>query len=164
MTNLRYTNSIRMSLLLVAVIVLWATNSVAQSATDKCRPASVIPLANEPPAKLFIDPPLAGPLAARGVAVIQYCAENLHFAPVFGPGALEASPRVGHLHVSVDYASWVWMDASGDPIILMGLSPGPHKVLLELQDANHHTLDKGVVTFVIPKKFAAKKHHRRGRS
>ena len=160
MVKLRYTNSIRTSLLLVAVILLWAMTAVAQSATDRCRPAAVIPLANEPPAKIFIDPPLAGPLA-RGVVVIQYCAENLHFAPVFGPGALAASPRVGHLHVTVDDASWVWMDASGNPIILMGLSPGPHKVLLELQDANHHTLDKGVVTFVIPKKLAAKKHHRR---
>ena len=79
--------------------------------------------------------------------------------PVFGPGALTASPRVGHLHVTVDDASWVWMDASGNPIILMGLSPGSHKVLIELQDANHHTLDKGVVTLVIPKKLAAKKHH-----
>ena len=161
MANLRYTNSNARSLLSFAVIVLCAMTAMAQSATDKCRPASVIPLANEPPAKIFIDPPLAAPLAARGVVVIQYCAQNLHFAPVFGPGALAASPRVGHLHVTVDDASWVWMDASGNPIILMGLSPGPHKVLLELQDANHRTLDKGVVTFVIPKKLAAKKHHRR---
>jgi hypothetical protein len=161
MANLKYPSSIGTSLLSATFIVLWAMTTVAQSATGKCRPASVIPLANEPPAKIFIDPPLAGPLASRGVVVIQYCAENLHFAPVFGPGALAASPRVGHLHVTVDDASWVWMDASGNPIILMGLSPGPHKVLIELQDANHHTLDKGVVTFVIPKKLAAKKHHRR---
>ena len=54
----------------------------------------------------------------------------------------------------VDDASWVWADASGNPIILMGLSPGPHKVLLELEDANHHPLDKGTVTFVIPEKTA----------
>ena len=77
--------------------------------------------------------------------------------PVFGPNALTVSPRVGHIHVTVDDASWVWADASGNPIILMGLSPGPHKVLIELEDANHHTLDKGIVTFVIPEKFAAEK-------
>ena len=53
-------------LLSVALILLCAMTAAAQSATDKCRPASVIPLASEPPAKLFIDPPLAGPLAARG--------------------------------------------------------------------------------------------------
>jgi quercetin dioxygenase-like cupin family protein len=129
--------------------------AAAQSATDKCRPASVIPLASEPPAKILIDPPLPGPLASRGVAIIQYCTENLHLVPVFGPNALAVSPRVGHIHVRVDDASWVWADASGNPIILMGLSPGPHKVFIELEDANHHPLDQGTVTFVIPEKSAA---------
>src|SRR5450631_1129529 len=149
-----------MSLLLVAVIVLYATTAVAQSATEVCRPASVIPLTGEePPAKIVVDPPLAGPLAARGVAIIQYCAQNLHIAPVFGPGALAASPRVGHVHVRLDDASWVWADASGNPVILMGLAAGPHKVVLELEDANHHALDQGTVTFVIPEKNAVEKHH-----
>ena len=149
-----------MSLLLVAVIVLYAMTAVAQSATEVCRPASVIPLTGEePPAKIVVDPPLAGPLAARGVAIIQYCAQNLHIAPVFGPGALAASPRVGHVHVRLDDASWVWADASGNPVILMGLAAGPHKVVLELEDANHHALDQGTVTFVIPEKNAVEKHH-----
>jgi Family of unknown function (DUF6130) len=31
-----------------------------------------------------------------------------------------------------------------------GFPAGPHKVLIELVDANHQTLDKGVVNFVIP--------------
>jgi len=130
----------------------------AQSARDKCRPAPVIPLASEPPAKIIIDPPLAGPLAARGVAIIQYCTENLHLVPVFGPNALAVSPRVGHIHVRVDDASWVWADASGNPIILQGLVPGPHKVVLELVNANHQPLDKGMVTFVVPERTAAEKH------
>jgi hypothetical protein len=148
MANPKYASSKGTFLLSVAAIVLYAMTAVAQSAKDSCRPA-VIPLAaTEPPAKIVIDPPLAEPLA-RGVAVIQYCAENLHLVPVFGPNALAVSPRVGHIHVRVDDASWVWADASGNPIILMGLIPGPHKVLIELEDANHHTLDKGTVTFVI---------------
>jgi hypothetical protein len=79
--------------------------------------------------------------------------------PVFGANAMAVSPRVGHIHVRVDDASWVWADASGNPIILMGLFPGTHKVLIELEDANHHTLDKGMVTFVIPEKTADEKHH-----
>ena len=157
MANLKYTST---SLLSVAAIVLCATTAVAQSAKDSCGPAAVIPLTSEePPAKIVIDPPLAEPLASRGVAVIQYCAENLHLVPVFGPNALAVSPRVGHIHVRVDDASWVWADASGNPIILMGLPPGPHKVLIELEDANHHTLDQGTVTFVIPEKNADEKHH-----
>lgn len=145
------------ALLSVAAVVLCAMTAEAQSARDKCRPAPVIPLAGEPPARIIIDPPLAEPLASRGVVVIQYCSENLHILPVFGPNALAVSPRVGHLHVSVDDASWRWADASGNPIILMGLPPGPHKVLIELEDANHNTLDKGIVTFVIPEKVGAGK-------
>ena len=157
MSNKKYTSSKGTSLLSVAVIVLCAMTAAAQKATDKCRPPPVIPLASESPAKIFIDPPLAEPLAARGAVVISYCAENLRFVPVFGPNALAISPRIGHIHVRVDDASWVWADASGNPVILMGLSPGTHKVLIELVNANHHTLDKGEVTFVIPEKPAAEK-------
>jgi hypothetical protein len=160
MANLKYTSSKGMSLLSVAAIVLCAMTASAQSAKETCGPTPVIPLTSEePPAKIVIDPPLAEPLASRGVAIIQYCAQNLHLVPVFGPNALAVSPRVGHIHVRVDDASWVWADASGNPIILMGLLPGPHKVLIELEDANHHTLDKSTVTFVIPEKIASEKHH-----
>jgi len=159
MANLKYTSSKGMSLLSVAAIVLCAMPASAQSAKDTCGLAPVIPLAGkELPAKIIIDPPLAEPLASRGVAIIQYCAQNVHLVPVFGPNALAASPRVGHIHVRVDDASWVWADASGNPIILMGLSPGSHKVLIELENANHQTLDKGTVTFVVPEKTAAEKH------
>jgi hypothetical protein len=149
-------------LLSVTVMLLCAMTAAAQRPTANCRPASVIPLANEPQAKIFIDPPLAEPLASRGAVVINYCAENLRFVPVFGPNALPVSPRVGHIHVRVDDASWVWADASGNPIILMGLSPGPHKVLIELEDANHHTLDQGAVKFVVPEKTVADNGRRTG--
>ena len=141
-------------LLLVVFMLLCAMTTAAQRPTDNCRPAPVIPLANELPAKIFIDPPLAEPLASRGAVVVNYCAQNLRFVPVFGPNALAVSPRVGHIHVRVDDASWVWADASGNPIILMGLSPGPHKVLIELEDANHHPLDQATVKFVVPEKTA----------
>jgi Family of unknown function (DUF6130) len=118
MANPMYAHSKGTSLLSVAAIVLYAMTAVAQSATDNCGPARVIPLTGEePPAKIVIDPPLAEPLASRGVAIIQYCTQNLHLVPVFGPNALAVSPRVGHLHVRVDDASWVWADAIGNPII-----------------------------------------------
>jgi len=155
--NLKYAISKATFLFSLAAAVLYAMTAVAQSTSDVCGPTSVIPLTtSEPPAKIVIYPPLAGPLASRGVAIIQYCTQNLHLAPVFGEGALAVSPRVGHIHVRVDDASWVWADASGTPIILMGLLPGTHKVLIELNDANHHALDKGTVTFVVPEKTAAK--------
>ena len=158
MATLKYPGLTGTSLLSVATLVLCGMTAMAQSPTDACRLPAVIPLvagATEPPAKILIDPPLPGPLASRGVVTIQYCAQNLHIAPVFGPDALAASPRVGHVHVRLDDAAWVWADASGNPIILMGLPPGQHKVSIELQDANHHTLDKGIIAFVVPEKSAA---------
>lgn len=153
MANLSNTNSKGTFLRSVLMIAFCAITIAAQSSNDKCR-QSVIPVENEPPAKIYIDPPLAEPLASRGVAVIQYCAENLHIVPVFGAKALPVTPRIGHLHVRVDDASWVWAEASGNPIILLGLAPGPHKVSIELVNANHQTLDRAEVTFVVPKKLA----------
>jgi hypothetical protein len=136
----------------VAAMMLYGSTAVAQSATQTCGPAQVIPLTEtEPAAKIVIDPPVPGPLASRGVVVIAYCAQNMRFAPVFGPGALAVSPRGGHIHVTVDGAPWHWADASGNPLILRGLPPGPHKVLIELVDPNHQVVDKGTVTFDVPR-------------
>src|SRR5262249_30738384 len=135
-----------------------AMTAFAQSEKGSCGPTPFIPLTvKEPPAKIVTFPPLAEPLASRGVAIIQYCTHNRHRVPVFGPNALTVSPRVAHMQVRVDDASWVWADASGQPIILMGLSPGQHQVLIELEDANHRPLDKSVVTFVVPGKSPAEK-------
>ena len=39
---------------------------------------------------------------------------------------------------------------AGEPIIITRLPAGPHEVLIELVNANHQTLDQGVVNFVIP--------------
>jgi len=158
MSRLKYTIFNSTSLLSYAVILLYAVMAFAQSAKDNCGPSPVIPLTSEePPAKIITYPPLPEPLASRGVAIIGYCTQNLHLVPVFGPNALAVSPRVGHLHVTVDDASWVWADASGNPIILMGLLPGPHKVLIELADANHRILDKSLLRFVVPEKKMAEK-------
>ena len=140
----------------VAAIMLYGGTALAQSATQRCLPEQVIPLTGkEPAAKIVIDPPLAEPLASRGVVVIPYCAENMRIAPVFGASALAVSPRVGHIHVTVDEAPWRWADASGNPLILQGLPPGPHRVLIELVDANHQLVDKGAVAFDVPKKATA---------
>ncbi len=148
------------SLLALVAAVSLTKEATAQLASTSCKPAAVIPLASgeQPPAKIVIVPPLAGPLASRGVAIISYCAENLHIVPVFGPDAVAVSPRVGHIHVALDDASWVWADASGNPIILQGLPPGRHKVRIDLVDANHHPLDKGTITFVVPEKAAVTQH------
>src|SRR5258705_2289580 len=98
---------------------------------------------------IIIDPPLADPLS-RGRVVIQYRTEHLHIVPVFGPAALAVSPRVGHIHVTVDDAPWVWADASGEPVVLNGLPPEPHTSRLQLETAHHQRLDARAVTFTVP--------------
>jgi hypothetical protein len=89
-----------------------------------------------------------------GVVFLQYRAQNLQIVPVYGPAALAVSPRVGHIHVTVDDASWHWADASGNPIILQGLPPGPHRILIQLVNANHQPLDQGTVQITIPAAMA----------
>ena len=134
----------------VAFAVLFvASGAFAQSAREVLGAAAVEPLENEPPAKIIIDSPLAEPLS-HGRIVIQYRTENLHTVPVFGPAALAVSPRIGHIHLSVDDAPWVWVNASGEPVIVNGLPPGPHKVLLQLETANHRLLDQASVKFTVP--------------
>ena len=133
----------------VIIASLVAASAIAQTAREVLGAAAVWPLENEPPAKIVIDPPLPESLS-HGRVVIQYRAENLHIVPVFGPPALAVSPRVGHIHLTVDAAVWHWADASGNPIILQSLAPGPHKVLIELVNANHQPLDKAVLAFTIP--------------
>jgi hypothetical protein len=106
------------------------------------------------PARLLVATPLADALA-RGLAVISYRAENLRILPVYGPAALAVVPRVGHVHVTIDDATWHWVDASGEPLIVQGLTPGPHRVLIELADPTHRVIDRQTVHFIIPERLPA---------
>lgn len=146
---------------IVAAIALAATCTMevlADGPSTHRKPVAVVPILNEPAAKLVVDDPLADQLA-RGRVIIQYRAENLRILPVFGAAALAVSPRIGHIHVTVDDNPWRWADASGEPLILNKFSAGPHKVLIELVDANHQTLDKKTINFEIPKEMAPASHH-----
>jgi hypothetical protein len=109
------------------------------------------PEPEQPAARIIVDPPLPDRLA-RGLVFIRYRAENLQIVPVFGPAALGVSPRIGHIHVTVDDAPWQWADAGGAAVIINGLPPGPHKILIELANTVHQPLDRAVVEFVIPEK------------
>jgi hypothetical protein len=139
----------RVSALLI-VICLFGASAFGQTDKEVSGAAAFLPLQNEAPAKITVDPPLAEPLAL-GRVVIQYRTEHLHVVPVFGPTALAVSPRIGHVHVTVDDGPWGWANASGEPVILNGLPPGPHKVLLELVNSNHQVIDHGKVQFTVPK-------------
>jgi hypothetical protein len=126
-----------------------ATSVSAQSARDIRGPSPLVAIENEAPPRLIVDPPLPDQLAA-GRVFIQYRTENLRIVPVFGTGALDVSPRIGHIHVTVDDAPWHWADASGETVVVVGLSPGPHKVLIELADPTHKVITSQTVSFNIP--------------
>ena len=131
----------------LAAGALFATGALAH---DHARVASpYIAVENEPAPKLTVDPPLPEGLA-QGIFWAQYRVENLRIVPVFGAGALTTSPRIGHLHITVDGAAWHWLDASNEPITIKGLLAGVHSVLVELADATHRVIDAQTVTFVIP--------------
>ena len=58
----------------------------------------------------------------------------MRILPVAGPAARNLSPRVGHLHITVDDLPWLWADfGQSNTIVLVGLPRGQHKVLVELR-------------------------------
>ncbi len=136
----------------VAAGTVLATSAFAQSAREIRGASPYNTIENEPAPKLIVDPPLPGPLA-QGIFQAQYRVENVRILPVFGPGGLNVSPRIGHLHITVDDLPWLWADASDNNTVdIAGLPPGEHKVKIELVDANHMVFPGQVVTltFTVP--------------
>ncbi|AHH97274.1 DUF6130 family protein [Kutzneria viridogrisea] len=125
--------------------------AVSRTAADQSGwpPAPVVALTDQPEPSLVVDTPLADQLA-MGLVVIRYRAENLHIVPVYGTNAVDVSPRIGHIHVTVDDAPWHWADASGEPLIIQGLPRGPHKVWIGLANPMHKVMDSKTVEFTIP--------------
>ena len=136
-------------LVALAACTLFAASAFAQSARDIRGPSPLVAIDNEAPARLIVDPPLPDQLA-QGLVFIQYRTENLRVVPVFGKGALDVSPRIGHVHITVDDAPWHFVDASGETVIVVGLPPGPHKVLFELADPTHRVITSETVSFMLP--------------
>jgi len=136
----------------VAAGTLLATSAFAQSAREIRGGSPYIAIENEPAPKLIVDPPLADGLA-QGIFWAQYRVENVRIVPVFGARAVDVSPRIGHLHITVDDLPWLWADASeNNTVDIAGLPPGEHKVKIELVDANHTVFPGQVATlnFTVP--------------
>lgn len=132
------------------LLLLAAGYGFARPSAEHLGNAAVMAQKNEPAAKLIVDRPRPE-LLAKGVAILQFRTENAQIVPVFGPAAAAVTPRIGHLHVTVDDAPWHWAHTSGDPVIVAPLPPGPHKILIELADADHTVLAKEVVKFDVPR-------------
>ena len=133
----------------------------ARSAKEVRGASPYIEIESEPAAKLIVDRPLPD-LLDQGVVWIQWRVENVRIIPVFGRGALSASPRLGHLHVQVDDLPWWWADASDNNTIdLAGLPPGQHKIKVSLVNANHEVFpgQSETVTFTIPESASRSHAH-----
>jgi hypothetical protein len=134
----------------IAASTVLATGALAQNAPEVRNPSPFVAVENEPAAKVFVDAPLPGALA-RGVAIIHYRVENFRILPVVGAEARKLSPRVGHLHVTLDGLPWHWADFSDSKTIIVApLSPGQHTVLIELADPEHRVIAAQTVTFTVP--------------
>jgi uncharacterized protein DUF6130 len=114
--------------------------------------STLLPIENEPAPRLLVEPPLPAPLA-QNVVFIPYRVENVRILPVSGPAARNLSPRVGHLHITVDDLPWLWADfGQSNTIVLVGLPRGQHKVLIELVGAEGNLFTAQTVTFHAPGK------------
>jgi hypothetical protein len=128
----------------IAAFTVLASGASAQS--------TVVTIDDEPAPKLTLEAPLPGPLA-RGVVFIPYRVENLRILPLGGAVAGKVSPRVGHLHVTLDDLPWFWADyGQSNTIILGGLPRGQHKVRIEVVDPEGNVFTAQTVTFHTPGK------------
>ena len=127
--------------------LLVAANSSSQEVSSL-----VVPAEHEPAPKLIVEQPLPAQLA-NGVAYLPYRVENLRILPIGGPASREVSPRVGHLHITVDDLPWQWADyGQSNTIILINLPKGPHKVLVQAVDTEGGVLTSQTVKFESPGK------------
>lgn len=126
----------------IAATTLFVAGAIAQS--------TVVGVDNEPAPSLTVLPPLPGPLT-QGVVFVPYRLENLRIVPVGGAAARDISPRVGHLHITLDDLPWQWADYGGSStVILVGLSRGEHKLRIEAVDPEGRPFTARTVTFTVP--------------
>ena len=147
----------RITLAAIAATTVLATSAFAQTAREIRGASPFPPVKNEPAPKLIVDPPLPEGLVI-GVYWAQYRVENLRIVQVFGPEGRQISPRVGHLHITVDDLPWWWADASDNNTVdIANLPPGKHKVRIQLVDSDHTVFPGQEVThsFIIPARQAS---------
>jgi len=135
--------------LIACALAGYPVSARAQSAKDVRGAIALVPIDNEAAPKLIVDPPVPEQLAL-GRVFIQYRTENFRILPVFNKTALSVSPRVGHLHYYVDGQAFPTVDTSNETLVIVGLPPGPHKVVVELADPTHKPVTTQTVEFIVP--------------
>lgn len=128
-----------------ATSILCMEIAYAQSHDAHSQPIAGI----EPDAQLIVSAPIAA-LLSKGVVVVPIRVEHVKIMPVYGEAALQVAPRIGHFHVTVDRASWHWVHASNEPIVIQGLSSGQHHLTIDLAQANHHVIASQELDIALP--------------
>lgn len=82
--------------------------------------------------------------------MLPFHTEHMKIVPVYGDAAAHIVPRVGHLHITVDHASWHWVQSNDDYIVIQGLAPGQHHLNIELTEANHHVVSGKELDIAVP--------------
>ena len=124
--------------------------ATAMTAAGALAQSTVVDVDSEPPPALTVFPPLPGPLA-QGVVFIPYKLENLRIVAIGGEPARSVSPRVGHLHLTLDNLPWQWADyGNSNTVILVNLPKGEHKLRVEVEDPQGHPYTSKTVTFTVP--------------
>ena len=137
--------------LIVKALAAVAAAVFATCASAQAAAPFIVPIENEPAPKLIVEAPLPDPLA-RGLVFIPYRVENVRILPVAGESARSLSPRVGHLHITVDDLPWQWVEfGDGNTIAVAGMPPGEHKLLIQLVDPVGNVFAAHTVTFTVPR-------------
>lgn len=98
-------------------------------------------------ATITVDPPLPEPLS-RGVIFVRYSSDTRTSVASAGTAQSE------YIRVKVDDALFHWSDASGNPIIVQGLTPGPHSIRIELVNAHDQVTDRQTIAVTVPQPAA----------
>ncbi|MFT4053797.1 MAG: DUF6130 family protein [Novosphingobium sp.] len=145
-----------MKSLAFAAFVLCSLPGAAQAATICGKTMPVPPHVREQGAatvtpSLTLSAPCAEALQDRQV-YIAFRVDNMAVIPLYteinGDTVTTLTPKIGHLHVTVDDAGYSWIHASNDPIYFGPVTPGTHTVRVDLVDAAHETLQTQTVRFI----------------
>jgi hypothetical protein len=139
----------------VAIFVTACSSGTPESsAPASSSPGSAAPAASAPPAaagpRVFFVEPQDG-ATVKSPVKLRFSTENFQIAPVPEGTVTTARAGMGHHHVGVDTdclppgtvipkaAPWVHF-GKGDAEMDMQLTPGTHKLALEIGDDTHTTL------------------------
>lgn len=139
---------------LAALLAATALNIAPAHAAnhDHAQPANVSSTVRTTP-KLILEAPRAD-LLETGNVYLPFHVENMSILPLYteihGEQATTLTPTIGHLHVKVDDNAWSWIHAQPEPIYFGALSPGKHRMVIELVDASHAVIETQTLELTVP--------------